>query len=120
AMSGRIDKLFAFDRPESLSAEAVASLNSVLGTEWFFAARFIARRQGYPDVQCGPGTFAVETRFLHGADPQFVEILSSTDCVAGNSPAWVVWNREAFGAYAVIALFLLFPMLRGWGTLVVR
>ena len=30
------------------------------------------------------------------------------------------WNYEAFAAYALIALFVLFPILRGWGTVVVR
>ena len=120
ALARRIDQLFAFDRPDSLSADAIASVNGVLGTEGVFAARLLARPQDYPDIPCGPGTFAVETRFLHGSDAQFVQILSATECVAADSTAWVVWNYEAFAAYVLFALFVLFPVLRGWGTVVVR
>ncbi len=120
ALARRIDQLLAFDRPDSLSADAVASVNGVLGTEGVFAARLLARPQDHPDIPCGPGTFAVETRFLHGSDAQFVQILSATECVAADSTAWVVWNYEAFAAYVLFALFVLFPVLRGWGTVVVR
>src|SRR5262249_1539859 len=56
----------------------------------------------------------------HGADAEFVEILSAPECIAADSAAFVAWNRQAFAAYALIALVLLFPVLRGWGTVVVR
>jgi hypothetical protein len=57
-------------------------VNGVLGTDGVFAARARGAPQDHPDVGCGPGTFAVETRFLHGSEPLFVQILSATECVA--------------------------------------
>ncbi len=120
ALASRIDRLFAFDRPDSLSADAIASVNAVHGTDGVFVARLIARPQDHPGIACEPGTFAVETRFLHGSDPLFVQILSATECVAAESKAWVTWNYQAFGVYALVVLFVVFPVLRGWGTVVVR
>ena len=119
-LKSRIDLLFGFERPDSLSADAIATVNSVLGTDGVFVTRLVARPQDHPGVACAPGTFAVETRFLHGADPQFVQILAATECIAANNAAWTTWNYEAAAAYALIALFVLFPALRGWGTVVVR
>ncbi len=119
-LGDRIDQLFAFDRPDSLSADAIASVNGVLGTDGVFVSRLLVRPQDYAGIACEQGTFAVETRFLHGSDPQFVQILSATECIASDSAAWVTWNYDAFAAYVLFALFVLFPMLRGWGTVVVR
>ena len=89
ALDSEVDLLFAFDRPDSLSADAIAAVNTVLGTDGVFVARLVARPQDHPSVGCDPGTFAVETRFLHGADPQFVQILAATECVAADSAAWI-------------------------------
>jgi tetratricopeptide (TPR) repeat protein len=118
-LRSKIDLLFAFERPDSLSADAIATVNTVLGTDAVFVARLYARPQDHPATSCGPGTFAVETRLLHGADPQFVQILTATECVAARA-TWITWNREAAVTYALLALFVLFPVLRGWGTIVVR
>jgi tRNA A-37 threonylcarbamoyl transferase component Bud32/Flp pilus assembly protein TadD len=120
ALAKRIDGLYAFDRPDSLSADAIASVNSVLGTEAVFVARLVADLEDHPDIACQPGTFAIETRFLSGSEPQYVQIFGATECVAADSPAWVTWNYEAFAAYALFALVVLFPVIRGWGTVVVR
>jgi tetratricopeptide (TPR) repeat protein len=120
ALAKPIDQVYAFDRPDSISPDVVASVNGVLGTEGVFVARLVVRPQDHPDSQCGPGTFSVETRLLRGTDPSFVQVYAIPECIAADSPAWVVWNYEAFAVYALFALFVLFPALRGWGTVFVR
>ena len=120
ALAGYVDQLYAFDRQDSLSADVVASVNGVLGTDGVFVIRLLAHPQDHPGVTCDPGTFALETRLLRGSDPQYVQILTATDCVSGGLDAWAAWNLEAFASYVLLALFVGFPLLRGWGTVVVR
>ncbi|HKA15042.1 MAG TPA: protein kinase, partial [Myxococcota bacterium] len=120
ALARPIAQLFEFDRPDSLSAEAIASVNGVLGTDGVFVARLLTRPRDFAGIACPAGAFAVETRFLYGSDPQFVQIYSATECAAAESELWASCNYEAFAAYALIALLVLYPVLRGWGTVVVR
>jgi tetratricopeptide (TPR) repeat protein len=115
-----IDQVYAFDDPDSISPDLVASVNGVLGTDGVLVARLIVRPQDHAGSQCGPGTFAVETRFLRGSDRLFAQVYGIPECIAADSPAWITWNYQAFAIYALFALFVLFPALRGWGTVLVR
>src|SRR6202008_368348 len=49
----------------------------------------------------------------------FAQVYGIPECIASDSPAWVAWNYEAFAVYGLFALFVLFPALRGWGTVLV-
>jgi tetratricopeptide (TPR) repeat protein len=120
ALAGRIDRLFAFERQDSLSADEIATVNGVLGTDGVFVTRMIAHPREGSGVACDAGTFALETRLLRGSDPEFVQILAASDCVAGGLDAWATWNIEAFVTYLLLAVLVGYPVVRGWGTIHVR
>ena len=105
ALAGHVDRLYAFDEQDSLSADIVASTNGVLGTDGVFAIRLLAHPQDHPGAACDPGGFALEARLLRGSDPQFVQILTATDCITGLD-AWIDWNSKRSCAYALFALFV--------------
>ena len=119
ALGGHVDQLNDFDNRRSLSADAIASVNSVLGSDGVFVSRLISHPLDRQELTCPKGTFAVETRLLLGAAPEYVEILASTDCMDAGLELYTAWNVEAFVVYATLVLFVVFPLVRGWGTIVV-
>src|SRR5262249_58012138 len=108
------------ERKDSLSADEIAAVNGVLGTDGVFVTRMIAHPRADSHAACDAGTFALETRLLRGSDPEFVQILATTDCVAGGLGAWATSNIESFVTYLLLALFVGYPVVRGWGTIHVR
>jgi tetratricopeptide (TPR) repeat protein len=120
-----VDRLFAFEGDASLDAEAIAQVNQGLGTDAVFAARLLRAPPPVDDPEgalgaCGdPSRFELELRMLSGQHADVASILADTGCVASALEVAGAWNRRALLAYAALGCLLLFPILRGWGTLVV-
>jgi tetratricopeptide (TPR) repeat protein len=116
-----LGELRSFDSENSLSGDAVAIANSELGTYATFLARL--RRMptdGEEDPSCGgPENFEIEMRMVSGRYPDVAAISRIIECPAGGVGAYGEWNRRAFSIYAVALLALIFPLVRGWGSLVV-
>jgi serine/threonine-protein kinase len=110
-----VDNLFAFDQPTSLDAQTIAAVNQVLAADGVFVARLVARSGAQETLACDPGDFALELRFLWGKDPDLVSALSNVDCVRGGVATYAAWNYVAFALYAIGALLIGWPVIRGWG-----
>ncbi len=122
-LQGSVDRLFAFESGASLDAEGIGNLNQMLGTHAVFLGRLrrVAPEEAEEDAICaGPERFELELRMLSGKRADYAAILANAACPEGGLDAFGAWNTRAFGAYAVALLILLFPVLRGWGTVVVR
>ena len=111
-----IDRLFDFEKPHSLDAQTVASVNQVLATDAIFVARVLAPRP-FAEPLCDPGDFAIEMRLLAGRDPELVTALSNRDCVQAGMASYAAWSWPAFVLYALAALLIGWPVLRGWGAI---
>ena len=121
AASTFVDALYAFEQPEvSLSAENIARLNSMLGTDGVFVTRLIAHPQDHEALACPEGSFGLEARLLAGGETAYVNILTASDCVAGGMALYGRWNLAGLAAIAVLLVCMVIPFVRGWGTLVVR
>jgi len=121
--AGRVDALFAFDSRESLGAARIADLHRQLGADASFLARLV-RFVPAPDAPAGldprcaaPGHLEIELRMLRGREPEFVTALANLACLPGGTDAHGVWNPRAAALYGGLALLLVFPLVRGWGTL---
>ena len=120
-LEDKIEEVRSFDSPSSLDAQIIAATNDALGTYAVFATELRRMPPGLEgDPNCrGPENFEIEVRMLSGSNPDLVDILRTSDCPAGGVGAYGSWNRVAFGLYGLGALLLLFPLMRGWGTVVV-
>jgi tetratricopeptide (TPR) repeat protein len=125
ALRPHVDRLYAFERPESLSADSIARVNQAVGSDAVFVAR-LARRlpppedpESVPGACADPARFELEVRMLSGRHADVASILMDVECIASGLQAAGTWNRRALGLYAALSLLLLFPLLRGWGTVVV-
>jgi tetratricopeptide (TPR) repeat protein len=95
----------------------VALVNDVLGVDAAFVARWLPSAQaGWLDPPNAPLT--VELRLLGGRREGEAFVVAYTATLADAS-SYVAWNRRAGVVVAGLALLLLLPLLRGWGTLVV-
>jgi hypothetical protein len=56
---------------------------------------------------------------LSGQHGDVASVLADAECIGDGLVHAGVWNRRAFPIYGVLALLLLYPVLRGWGTIVV-
>jgi tetratricopeptide (TPR) repeat protein len=120
ALENHVDQLYDFEGRNSLSAELVSAVNSVIGSDGVFVSRLVSHPGDRRDLSCADGAFALETRLLLGSDAEYVGILASTDCIEAGLETYASWNIEAFVVYALLAIFVIFPVVRGWGTVVVR
>ncbi len=120
ALEGPIDRLFAFEQQGALDAQTIAAVNQVLGSDGIFVGRIIARTTSENTHSCDPGDFALEMRLLSGRDPELVSALANVDCVRGGFTAYGAWNWPGFALYALAALLLGWPLIRGWGAIEVR
>jgi tetratricopeptide (TPR) repeat protein len=120
-----VDQLLAFDRQGSLDALAIAQVNQTLGTDAVFAARLLRDLSAVGGDAPAPGAcaeangFVVELRMLSGQHADVASILADQACLADGLAQAGIWNRRALAIYAALGLLVLFPVLRGWGTLVV-
>jgi len=118
-----IDGLFDFDAPQSLDAQTIAEINSRLGVDAVFLTRIVRTPESAPAAAAcfdTPGTYALESRMLLGSHADVASILVALECLPGALTSYGTWNVRAAGAFGLLSLFLLFPMLRGWGTLKVE
>jgi tetratricopeptide (TPR) repeat protein len=111
-----IDRLYDFEEPHSLDAQTVSAVNQVLATDAIFVARVLPDRP-FSEALCEPGDFAIEMRLLAGRDPELVSALSNRDCVQGGMRSYGAWNWPAFALYALAALLIGWPVIRGWGSI---
>jgi tetratricopeptide (TPR) repeat protein len=115
-----VDRLYAFDERSSLDADAVATVNQAFGTDATFFARLDRAPADSEGTSGGagcddPNRFELEVRMLNSQHPDFVTILANRQCIAAGFRNNAVWNERAFIVYGVMCLFLLFPIIRGWG-----
>jgi tetratricopeptide (TPR) repeat protein len=120
ALSVHIDRLFQFESDLSLDAETIATVNQVLGIDGVFVTRLIVDKDPQLMETCGPDALAVETRLLLGRASDTASILSNTDCLDGGLDSYGRWNYAAFGIYLLALLLAAWPVLRGWGQIVVK
>jgi tetratricopeptide (TPR) repeat protein len=121
-----LDQIYAFDSPTSLSASAIANVTAAIGVDAVFVARLVRDAKSPENAaevapSCAvPGHLELEVRMLSGGYTELPSILVDVECIAGAESLLGVWNLRAFAAYAALVLLSLYPLLRGWGTIVVR
>jgi len=122
----QIDALYAFEQPTSLDAEAIANVNSALGTDAVFVAQLVRlpvqpeNLEGLTPNCADPSRYEIELRMLSGQHADLASILVATDCLPAGASNHGAWNHRAAGVYAALLLLLLFPALRGWGRVLVK
>jgi tetratricopeptide (TPR) repeat protein len=120
-LDDHIDQLYAFADRASLASATIATVNQVLATDAVFAAELVAPPALDATSRCGAeGGLALEVRMLIGRESETVSILKNTQCLSGGLGVHGAWNWAAFGIYVFALLVLLYPILRGWGTIVVN
>ena len=125
ALGPALDRIYAFESEASLSASAIANVVAAVGTDAVFVARLVRNPAPVPNpadiaASCAdPKHMELEVRMLSGGFTEVPSILVDVECLAGGVEAYGVWNARALLAYVALALLLLYPVLRGWGTIVV-
>ena len=125
ALGPTLERLYAFESEASLSGSAIANVVSAVGTDAIFVARLVrdpapVANPAEVSASCAdPEHMELEVRMLAGAFTEVPTILVDVECLAGGVEAHGVWNARALVAYLALALLLLYPVLRGWGTVVV-
>jgi len=112
-LEGPIDDLRAL----SSESETIALVNDMLGVDATFLAR-LTRGSGESAERGGSG-MTLELRLLGGRSSEGVFILANAQALPDTVPL-VRWNWKALAPYGLLLLMLSLPVLRGWGTLVVR
>jgi tetratricopeptide (TPR) repeat protein len=98
--------------------ETIATVNHVLQSDAVLVARLRdERRPG--DPLWAPPRPVLEVRLLGGAVSSGVFILANSLRLEA-APGLVRWNRRALGPWLALLALLAWPVLRGWGTVVVR
>lgn len=123
AFARTIDGLYDFEAPTSLDAATVAGVNEMLDVDALFVTRLVRTQNRISgNLACfeNPGDFALESRLLIGSHVGVVSILTAVECVPGAMTEHATWNLQAIPTYAFCALLLIFPLLRGWGSLKVE
>jgi tetratricopeptide (TPR) repeat protein len=120
-----LGQLFDFDRETSLDAEAIAQVNQTLGSDAVFAARLLRAPAAFEPgddalAACAAASgFALELRMLSGRHPDVASVVAEQACLPDGLRLAGAWNERALPIYAALALLLVYPLLRGFGTLVV-
>ncbi|MGH0033166.1 MAG: protein kinase domain-containing protein [Myxococcota bacterium] len=120
ALAVHIERLFDFESDLSLDAETIATVNEVLAVDGTFVTRLVVHKSPELAEACAGDAFAVETRLLLGRASETASILSNTDCLDGGFAAYGKWNYLAFVLYLLGGLIVAWPVIRGWGQLVVK
>jgi tetratricopeptide (TPR) repeat protein len=119
-----LNRVYDFVRPDSASAESIAFLNEVLGTDAIFVAQIafgarVPEGVSVPTACASRKRLELHARMLSGALPEYVSIFHDRECFEGGLDDHGIWNRRAMPIYGALLLLLLFPVLRGWGSIVV-
>ena len=111
-----------FDSRLALEAAAIVDVNLALASDALFVARIAPRRRGSEDVAiCGAQDFyELELRMLAGVDETEVRVLSNDACLPNGVAEYASLNERALVVYALLLAFVAYPVLRGWGRVVVR
>jgi tetratricopeptide (TPR) repeat protein len=112
-----VGALYDFGSEGSLDAQAIAQMNQVLGIDGIILTQLWTRPKDPGNPLCAPGDYEVEIRMLVGNEPEMASILANVECLAGGHLAYARWNPIAIGIAAALGFLILFPLLRGWGTL---
>jgi tetratricopeptide (TPR) repeat protein len=115
-----LENVLANLRAFSHSREEIALVNDMLGVDATFLAR-LSRESGD-----GPGSgssgrsgMTVEVRLLGGRSSGAVFILANAQALP-ETAGLTRWNWKALAPYGLILVLLSLPVIRGWGTLVVK
>jgi tetratricopeptide (TPR) repeat protein len=126
ALRSALDHLYEFESESSVSASAIANVVTAVGTDAVFVARLIRNpgpvaNPSEVSASCAdPKRFEVEVRMLSGAFTEAPPILVDIECLAGGLEHHAVWNWRAGIVYLALGVLLIYPLLRGWGTIVVQ
>lgn len=113
-----VGSLLAFGSKRSLDASAVTQVNLAIGSDALFLARVerSPRRTGEDAVSCGGDTpWRLELRQLSGRTEVGTRILGNSLCLEARGE-YSRLNPRALSLFGVVALFLAFQLLRGWGS----
>jgi type IV pilus assembly protein PilF len=125
-LNEQVDRLYAFEQRRSLDAQAIADVNAVLDTDAVFVARLLRgpptpeHTEGLTRACADPARFEIEVRMLSGQHADIASILTDVECLTGGLATYGAWNRRALAIYGGLLLLLCFPLLRGWGGIVVE
>ena len=98
--------------------ETIATVNTVLGTDATFVATVVTRRHP-EDRLWTPERNLLEVRLLGGDGTDRVFILANALALGAEAGAFMRWNFQVALPWAVVLAILLYPLLRGWGRVVV-
>ncbi len=102
----------------SSDADAVTLVNDMLGADASFVVQLAAVKGDVKPWQMWRQPLELQARMLGGKATDTVFILANA--VAFPDPArFVRWNLRAIPSYLLLLGLLLYPVIRGWGTLVV-
>jgi tetratricopeptide (TPR) repeat protein len=113
-----LESVVADLRAFSTDREKIAVVNDMLEVD----ATFLARLTHDPGESAESGTvngMTVEVRLLGGRTSEDVFILANAQRLP-DAAKLTAWNWKAFGPYALLLVLLSLPVIRGWGTLVVK
>ncbi len=114
----RVDALLRFERRASLDATTVAEANVALDSDALFLARVerAPRRADDGSAICGGETpWRLELRQLSGRNPVATRILANALCLSDKGD-YARWNPRAMALAGLFAAYLLFQIVRGWGS----
>jgi len=114
-----VDRVYSFAQESALDADSIAMVNQNFSTDAVFVALLDRAPEPNEEALSGcaadPGRFEIEVRMLSGQHPDVVGILANRQCITAGFENYGVLNERAAAVYGLLALFVLFPLLRGWG-----
>jgi tetratricopeptide (TPR) repeat protein len=104
----------------STEREKIALVNDMLRVDGTYLARLTrAPDKGAESGTSGISDWVVEVRLLGGRTSHGVFILANAQLLP-ETATLTRWNWKALGPYGLVLVLLLLPIIRGWGTLVVK
>ncbi|MDH3684571.1 MAG: protein kinase [Myxococcales bacterium] len=98
--------------------ETIATVNTVLESDATFVARVVTKRRP-TDELWSPERNQLEVRLLGGDGTDRVFILANALALGSEAGAFSRWNYQVALPWAIILAILLYPVIRGWGRVVV-
>jgi tetratricopeptide (TPR) repeat protein len=126
AHRARVEQLYDFEHPGSLDAQTIADVNAALDTDAVFVARLLRKPPAPEDLEqvsaacADPTRLELEVRMLAGRHAGVASILVNVECLAGGQGLYSAWNSRALSIFGCALALLCFPLVRGWGSLVVE
>jgi len=118
-----IDSLFDFQGKASRDVLAITDVNIALDVDGVFVAQISAQGavDGAPEGSCLAGPhYQLQLRRLSGQQDHEVQLLANSACLEGGANgAYGDWNYYAAAPWSLALLILLYPVLRGWGSVTI-